>query len=230
MKLRNSLLLLFATLGGSTAAMAAQINWGSPVDSVLRDSFGVPLDDNFVVQLGYFESVLGIPFDPSADNATEWADHWKVFDQAAFDPESGYFTSSALLLADGSSSSPFASTGVNFSNQDAYIWIYNSTTPGPLTQWFLGRNYSGANVWTMPDKPVDCCDNLPPLEWSISDLDSGDVPVYGKQGGTAGDGEHIDNGNYDIQTFTFVPEPSSALLVACGGLLLALRRHRTPGV
>lgn len=208
---------------------AAQIDWGSPVDSVLRDSFGVPLDDTFVVQLGFFESVLGIPFDPSAGNAAEWADHWKVFDQAAYNPKTGYFTSSALLLANGSSSSPFASTGVNFSNQDAYVWIYNSTAPGPLTQWFLGRNYSGGNAWTLPNQPVDCCDNQPPLEWSISDLGSGDVPVYGKQGGIAGEGDHTDNGIYDLQTFTVVPEPSVALLAACGGLILVLHRRRTSG-
>lgn len=231
MKPQYYLLLLFAVLDGRSSAMAAvsaPINWGSPVDSVLRDSSGLPLDGTYVVQLGYFESGPDGPFVPSADNAADWAAHWMVFDQAAYDPQTGYFTSSARVLANGGSSSPFASVGMNFADQPAYLWIYNTTTPGPETQWFLGRN-SGTNGWTLPSKPIDCCDNLPPISWSISDFDSADVPVYGKQGNTAGDGEHTDNGIYDIQTFTFLPEPTVALLAVSGSLALVLRRRRTAG-
>lgn len=237
MKPHKLLLLLAAALLWVTPASAIQINWGSPVDSVLRDSFGVPLDDTFVVQLGYFESVLGVPFVPTAANVDSWSSHWKVFDEASaaagtFDPASGYFTSSAMLNADGGSSSASASLGVDFSNQQAYIWVHNSTTPGANTEWFLGRS-EGMAGWTLPDKPaVDCCDNLPPLEWSVSDLKGTDTPVFGKQGDVAGAGAYTVTGNYTLQTFTafsVVPEPSAWLLAALGGTGLALRRRR-PGV
>lgn len=229
MKLRNTLLVFQALIALASPAFAIQINWGSELDSDFRDSFGNSLDDAYAIQLGYFEKVLGEQFVPTSANAAEWSSHWKVFDQAAFDPSTGYFTSSVTLNADGSSSSDYADNdlGLNFLNQDAYIWIHNSETPAPDTEWFLGRS----SEWRTPESTSDCCDTRV-ISWSVSDFESSDVPVYGKQGDVTGSGSHTNDGPYTIQTFTFdtpslVPEPSSSLLLALGGVALVLRRRRT---
>lgn len=221
---RKFLLALPATILFATPAPAIQINWGSEVDSVFRDSFGVPLDTTFAIQLGYFESVLGVPFVPDASNTEDWSVRWKTFDQAAFDPAAGYFTSSAVLNADGSSSSSFADNGlgVDFSNQEAYIWIYNSETPGTLSQWFLVTT----PAWRIPEKADVCCDTRLPVEWSVSDLTNTNTPVYGKQEGVTGAGDYTVTGPYDLQTFSVVPEPSTSLLFVLGGVTAALRRRR----
>lgn len=230
MKLQKILLGLPAAIVLATPASAIQINWGSAVDSVFRDSTGTPLDETFAIQLGYFESVLGEPFVPTATNVTEWSSHWKVFDQAAFNPAEGYFTSSAVMDSTGSSDSPFATLGVDFSNQEAYIWIHNTETPDPTAEWFLGRSATASantSAWTLPAKPADDCCDTTVLEWSVTDLDSGDTPVYGKQGDQTGSGAFTVTGSgYTLQTFTFVPEPSSSLLLALGGMAVALRRRR----
>ena len=148
MKLKKMLRVLPVALVLATPASAVQINWGCEVDSVFRDSYGNSLDATFAIQLGYFESVLGVPFVPTASNASQWSAQWKVFDQATYFPDEvagpsfGYFTSSASLLANGKSSSSFAANdlGVDFSNQSAYIWIHNTENPGPTAEWFLGRS------------------------------------------------------------------------------------------
>jgi len=227
MKLQKSLLLLPTVIALATPASAVQINWGNQVDSDLRDSFGNPLDGTFAIQLGFFDKVLDEQFVPTAVNAADWSSHWKVFDQAAFNPSSGYFSSSALLRADGSSSSLFADTdeGLDFSNQDAYIWIHNTETLGTNTEWFLARS-STTSVWHIPDKVADCCDHRAPLEWSFSDLQSGTTPVFGKQGIIPGSGVYTTTGTHTLQTFTFVPEPSSSLLLALGGVAVVFRRRR----
>ena len=228
MKLPKTLLLLPTAIALATPASAVQINWGNVVDSDLRDSYGNSLNATYAIQLGFFEKVLGVQFVPTATNAADWSSHWKVFDQAAFNPLAGYFASSVMLNGDGTSSSPSADNdlGLDFSNQDAYIWIHNSETPGVNTEWFLARS-STTSVWRTPDKVADCCDNRAPLEWSVSDLTPGTTPVYGKQGNDAGSGIRSVTGPYTLQTFTFVPEPSTSLLLALGGVAMVLRRRRT---
>ena len=227
MKLRKTLLLLPIAIALATPVAAVQINWGNEIDSDLRDSFGNSLDATFAIQLGYFEKVLGQQFVPTAANTGEWSSHWKVFDQAAFDPLAGYFTSSANLNPEGTSSSTFADNdlGVDFSNQNAYVWIHNSQTPGTGTEWFLGRSAT-TPAWQIPAKVEDCCDNRPPVEWSITDLEPADAPVFGKQGGTSGAGDYSVTGPYTLQTFSVVPEPSSCLLLTLGGAAVILRRRR----
>ena len=227
MKFRNTLLLLPMAIALTTPVSAIQINWGSEVDSVLRDSYGNALDATFAIQLGYFESVLGQQFLPTAANTSEWSSRWKVFDQAAFDPLAGYFASTVNLNPDGTSSSSFADNGlgVDFSSQDAYIWIHNSETPGTGTEWFLGKS-TATPAWQIPAKIVDCCDTRPPVEWSVSDLKPTSVPVYGKQGNVSGAGDYTVTGPYTLQTFTVVPEPSSVGLFALGAVALVFRRRR----
>lgn len=229
MKLRYTLLLLPMAIALATPVSAVQINWGNEAYSALRDSFGNSLDATYAIQLGFFEKVLGQQFVPTASNTADWSSHWKVFDQAAFDPLAGYFASTAMLKADGTSSSPFASNdlGLDFSNQDTYLWVHNSKTVSTTTEWFLGRSSSSTSAWRTPDKVADCCDNRLPLEWSVSDLKTSDVPIYGKQGNVSGGGNYTTTGIYSLQTFTVVPELSSSLLLALGGVAAALRRRRT---
>jgi len=227
-KIRKLLLLLPAAIVLASPASAVQINWGCEVDSVLRDSFGNSLDETFAIQLGYFESVLGVAFVPDATNTADWSSRWKTFDQAVFDPSTGYFTSSALLKADGSSSGSFASNGlgVDFSNQDAYIWIYDSKTAAPGTEWFLGRSTT-AGGWRLPNKPADDCCDTTVLEWSVTDLTTSDTPVFGRQGIPQGAGDKtISDPGYTMQTFSVVPEPSSFLLFTLGAVIAAFRRRR----
>jgi hypothetical protein len=57
-------------------------------------------------------------------------------------------------------------------------------------------------------------------------LSTGDTPGWGSQGGVTGPGERTDTGIYDLQTHTFVPEPSSLVFAIIGtGLLLRRRRE-----
>ena len=238
MKLKKMLRILPLVLVLGTPVSAAQINWGCEVDSVFLDSMGQPLNAQFAIQLGYFESVLGVPFVPTASNASQWSAQWKIFDQATYYPDNaagygfGYFTSSASLLANGKSSSSFADNdlGVDFSNQSAYIWMHNTETPGPTAEWFLGRSATASGntaAWNFPAKPADDCCDTAVAEWSMSDLDTGDTPVYGKQKAQTGAGVFTNTtNNSTAQTFTFVPEPSSSLLLALGGVVLTFRRRR----
>ena len=55
-------------------------NWGSPVYSTFRDSYGNELDENYTFELGVFDP----SFTPGAGNVTSWAANWKVFDKANF--------------------------------------------------------------------------------------------------------------------------------------------------
>lgn len=233
MKFLKSLLVLSAALATAGPVRAIQINWGIEVDSTLRDSFGNALNDTYKIQLGFFESVLpGVQYVPTASNVSSWASQWRVFDEASFaagtfDPSSGYFTSSASLNSNGNSNSSYASVGVDFSNQEAYIWIHNTKTPGPAAQWFLGRSATASTAtpsspatanWILPPKPVaGCCDNEV-QEWSISDLDSADIPVLGRQAKV--------DGPYTMQLVA-IPEPSLSILLALGGVAAACRRRRT---
>ena len=233
MKLQKILLILPTAIVMATSASAVQINWGSAVGSDFRDSFGNSLNSNFAIQLGYFESVLGVQFVPDSSNIGEWSTHWKVLDQAAFNPEDGYFGSAAVIDSDGHSDSAFATLGVNFAEQDAYIWIYKPAIAGKDAESFLARSSTATGsgsvpgaVWRTPAKPANNCCDTDVVEWSISDLTPDDVPVYGKQGNTTGAGDYTATGTYTLQTFT-VPEPCTLLLAALGGVVITFRRRRT---
>jgi hypothetical protein len=207
-----------------TRSQALSVSWGSELFSDFRDSMGQPLDNTFFIQLGYFQSTLEDPFVPTAENVGEWASRWMIFDQAQFDPDIGYFTSTVDVNTDGSSSSPDASLGVISDGQQAYVWIYNDTTPIPGTEWFLAT----ASNWQMPEPPDYCCDNGLPLEWSVSDLSNqGVTPIWGRQTELEGSGEYTNTSSeYTLQTYTFIPEPSSFLLTAITTIACVFRRRR----
>ncbi len=211
---------------------AMSVSWFSnAISNDLRDSMGVSLNDTFYMQLGFFAN----SFTPTAGNTADWAANWRVFDQAAdyaidendtFDPSTGYFTRDSIEIdQNGHSMSPYAQVGLNFSGQEAYLWTFNKKDPVSAgTEWFLAR----ANDWVFPTyNPNECCPDLN-KQWSVSDLATV-TPVWGRQGEKLGGGTYtVTDNNYTFQTFTVVPEPSTALLTALGVAFALLRRNRRP--
>lgn len=202
---------------GAMHANAVTINWGSGVLDSLATTDGQSLDSSYQIKLGVFIN----DFVPTADNMSDWASNWRTFDQAAFNAALGYFTGTAELKPDGTSSSAAADVGVNFSDLEAYVWVFNDLAIEGATQWFLGRSDS----WVMPTANGVCCDSRPPAQWSTGDLSPADTPVFGGQGAASGGGFVYSPGNYVLQTYNVVPEPSVLLLSSLGFLMLLRRRN-----
>jgi hypothetical protein len=197
------------------------INWGSPVWSDLVNSSGVALDASFTFQLGTFAT----GFVPTSSNVGLWAANWKVFDQAVFNPSLGYYSGSANILTGGGGSSTYASTH-DFRGQTAYVWGFNTQTYGGSgMEWFWG----GASTWQFPATVNPGTPSTTPMEWSLSDLTSGDIPLYGAQGGAVGDGYASAPGTHDLQTYS-IPSVIPEAPVGGVGIVLAigtlLRRRR----
>jgi hypothetical protein len=222
-------LMLIGGIGFSNAAVVVRpgtedlpgptINWHSTVFDMIVDSKGDPLDELFTVELGLFAG----DFEPLETNVDDWLANWVVFDQADFNPVLGYFTGVAKVLPDGTSDSAEMTSGAtSFANEMAYIWIRKGDAAVAGSEWLLVNDPS----WVFPAGTTDCCGNGVPFEWATSDLDSGDVPEFGRQGGVEGSGVFTSTGDYDLQTATFpVPEPSTMglFVLAAFGLL---RRRR----
>ena len=195
-------------------------NWGSPVYSTLRDSYGNPLDASYTFQLGAFDP----SFTPTAGNVALWEANWKVFDQADFNVDFEFFQSTVDMLDDGTSTSAFAEPDYDFRGLDAYVWGFkNPSTYGTGMEWVWFR----APSWTFP-LSFDPGPPVTPTDWSTSDLVAGDVPLWGRQGTAVGLGYASApgiSGLYTLQTYTLnigpepIPEPSTIIVAA---LLLAL--------
>jgi hypothetical protein len=209
---------------------AQQLNWGSAAFSDFADSRGAVLDNTFVFEIGAFNA----GFVPNSTNIDSWQSNWKVFDRAAYngieqpvdDGISGYITGTARMLDNGRSDSLFMTPGApSFEGLSGYLWVRKGDNPVPGSEWLLTR----ANAWVFPTAIPGCCDNDTPFEWAISDMGGGDVPKWGKQGVVAGPGEFMDPSAHTLQTYTFVPEPSSAVMVLLAGSVMVLRRRRLIG-
>ena len=218
MKRQIALLTVAILALGASCSYGQTLNWSNEVFDDLTDSNGNTLDETlFVFELGSF--VNG--FVPDETNTDEWILNWRVFDTASYEQDNGHFTSTVYIQNDVTSSNPTAST-ISFAGLEAYIWIRNDDDPVPGTEWFLAR----ADDWTFPTTGGDCC-NTEVVEWSVTDLATTDVPLWGRQGGIEGPGEYsTPPGTTGLQTFTFVPEPSTAIMTAIAGLGLVLRRRR----
>lgn len=203
-----------------------QINWGSLDGSTIVDSDGNQLAAaNFTFALGAFAT----DFTPSETNVEDWFTNWYTFDNASYNAANGLFTGQYTMYDDpngnfaGVDLGDFAGAAIS---RDAYFWIYNGEQPTVGTEWFLAR----APLWKFPTLSAECCLNGLPLEWSMSDLSS-HTPLWGNQLGTEGSGVVSNfNGSADLQTYTFIPEPSSAMLVAIAAIMGLLRRSRPRGV
>lgn len=234
MKNHFALLATGILLAGGSRCFSQNLNWGGPAFSDFADSAGNTLDNTFVFELGAFSG----GFEPTASNVDSWFDHWQVFDRAFYngveqpvdDGIHGYITNwssdtdSLRMLDDGTSNSPHLSPGaLSFEGLSAFLWVRKGDEPVEGSEWLLTR----ADAWVFPTAVPGCCDEGLPVEWSLSDLDVADVPTWGKQGVTSGSGVWTENDPHTLQTYTFVPEPSSALLTVMAGLITVLRRRRT---
>ena len=223
LSIRRVLAVAAAVLCAAVPSRAEVVfNWGSPVYSTFRDSFGNPLDASYTFQLGAFDP----SFTPTAGNVSLWAANWKVFDQADFNVDFEFFQSTVDMLDDGTttSASPNATLGYDFRGLDAYIWGFkNPSTYGVGMEWVWFRDPS----WTFPTT-FDPGPPITPTDWSTSDLVAGDVPLWGRQSTAVGLGYASAPGvagTYTLQTYTLnlgpdpIPEPSTIFVAV---LLLAL--------
>ncbi len=208
--------------GGASVAQVSgdQINWGSLDGSSIVDSNGVTLEAaSFTFELGAFAS----GFTPTESNVSDWFGNWYAFGRATYHEAGGVFAGQYGMYDStytDHNNGQFEDLGIG---RDAYIWVYNSKEPLPGVEWFVAR----ANNWSFPDFFVDCCNNALPIEWSMSDLESINIPLWGNQLGIQGPGlvNHF-NGIADLQTYAVIPEPSSTLFLAFAGLMGVLRRSR----
>jgi hypothetical protein len=216
MKLRACLFVILAFLSGTTALTAQTLDWGNDVFGDVVDSTGAPLDATFIFELGAFDA----GFTPDESNVNDWIANWNVFDRAGFNASAGYFASSVRMLPDGRSDSPYLTEDSgSFEGLNAYLFVRNSDLPVPLTEWLLVR----APDWIFPVAD-DCCPGQLSIEWALSDVDG--TPVFGSVEGDPGAGVVGVPGVHDLQTYTFVPEPGTALLAALGLLFAISRRQR----
>lgn len=217
----------FASLFLRTDVSAVNVSWGSTPFDNLYDSSGAALDASFTFEIGKFAN----GFVPTYSNMVYWADNWQVFDRATngdgWDPTNSWFTSVANLESTGLSQfSPPLPAYVFAEDDIGYMWIYNSLTFDPLSEWALiGNTSADANAsddWLFPNP----ADQSTPTDESWTLLNASEV-IVGGLNNVQGDGTFSASpGTFSLQT-SVVPEPGSVLLLAAAGLLLRLQRGRS---
>ncbi|MCX6876178.1 MAG: hypothetical protein NTW21_20585 [Verrucomicrobia bacterium] len=250
-KLFLNIVVLGALSSFSHAALT--INWGSKTFSQLLDSHGTTLDDSYVFQLGAFGSYTDgvyVSYDPGAAPIGEWSGHWNVFDQADYygfvDGASktwGTFSGTVVLKNDGTSAYSGAEAGFDFRNLDAYLWIRKAdemVVGGVGSENLLVHAVAkdgGTAAWKFPQTVSDCCGSKP-VEWSVSDLNSSDMPLYGYQKAESDGSIRRGTGNTNYNSgnsgsypagylqLGAVPEPCSSVLVLVLSVLAVLDRRR----
>ncbi|RYD17815.1 MAG: PEP-CTERM sorting domain-containing protein [Verrucomicrobiaceae bacterium] len=196
---------------------AATVNWGASLESGIATSTGGTVaSSDFTFELGFFAN----SFIPTMENVDQWSANWKTFDVGGYNQSEGWVTGTAQMNSDGTSSSLAADVGVNFSEMDAYVWVYNVTSTGFQAEWFLGRSDS----WVFPTASGDDCCDTGLVEWSLDDMGTGVKPVIGAHGESVGGGVASQPGVYTIQTYA-IPEPGSLWLMTLS-LGACLRRRR----
>jgi hypothetical protein len=244
-KLASLAALLLAFLPGSSSATT--INWGTYISpsSYLFDSTGANLNDDYVFELGTFGS-----FTPTQANMSTWLANWKVFDRALAPSGSGWNSAAGVvarsatateiitaptdLLYDSVSSNASLPPFVFNQGEQAYIWVYNDTfgnlSPTPsynaALNWALVTNGLGdgspSDDWLFPAPSGHVSTTL---DWRIEDATAS--PFGGLNDSQYAGDFSSTPGAFVLQTHTApVPEPSSALLLACTGLGILLRRRR----
>lgn len=205
------------------------------MNSILVTSANAELDTYFSFEIGTFTP----GFVPTFHNTNQWEANWMVFDRAfdptPADPNDGdpegwnttdnFFVGAAEHLISGGSDSAHASSGAVFGQGTvAYLWVYNSKSIVPSSEWALVTDSAltgdTGNDWIFPDP------NDPPgtsYEWKLADAD---LAIVGAVNGNRGEGSFtVDPGTYQIQTHV-VPEPGSAILAMLALFGWAVRRQR----
>ena len=240
--MKFSIFLILLSSQVAVFSQQHQIDWGtSAVTDKIIASDGTPITlAEFTIELGGFAS----GFSPSASNVEEWVANWRVFDAVTegdtdasgpkgtvadgFVTESGptdaRFVGTGFLQVDGTSSSEDANGVDTFGpNQQAYVFIRNGDETGIDAEWLLYTSQSGgADDWIYPSVIGGQPDS--PDSWFLAEADTA---IWGAINGTIeGAGLHSDpSSDFILRTNTFVPEPSSALLLFLGALPF-LRRRR----
>ncbi len=224
---------------------ARSVAWSSSVLDNLFDSAGTiaggdfALDSTFSFEIGAFTN----GFTPTSSNLDLWAANWVVFDAATtansfWDSNISYYSSSANLNSNGTSSSAGATLGGIFAqNQVGYLWVFNDKAINSHSEWALVTDLNPVgNVgdsWVFPS-PADQLS--PDVIWALADADT---VIFGGVNGIQGAGAYTNDPNSDpnaaplepggplfsLQTHV-VPEPSSSLLIASTGLFWMLRKRR----
>lgn len=207
---------ILASAALMTVSQAQTLNWGNDFFGYVENSAGANVDTSYVFELGSFAN----GFIPNETNTASWLANWQVFDSTSYNPGNGYFTSTVYIENGVTSSNPSASTQ-SFAGMDAFIWIRKGDDPVEGSEWLLAR----AQNWIFPLTGGDCC-NTDVVEWSVNDLTGSDIPKWGRQSGVNGPGTYTSSGSSGLQTFTFIPEPSSMLLAGLAGVFLMTRRRR----
>ncbi|MDQ8192475.1 PEP-CTERM sorting domain-containing protein [Roseibacillus persicicus] len=245
MRLPQILGLVGAISVGSSIGQELTIDWGSelfPPGSVI-DSNGNPIslgdgsfnDGGYTIELGAFDGT----FVPTSDNTSSWIANWRVFDAIVandddpddfMDPgDPTRFAGRDILNSDNNSLSVDTAVDPNYEfaqGEQAYVFIRNSNATEPGSEWLLYTRSAGdSDDWEYPFVSPESHNPADDLSWMVQDADS---VVWGgiNQGTTEGAGFHASNRkDYLVQTFTFVPEPTTALLTLMGSLML-MRRQR----
>ncbi|MDZ4405379.1 PEP-CTERM sorting domain-containing protein [Prosthecobacter sp.] len=215
-------LCLVLALAWMHGAHASTIFWGSQFNDLLFDSNGQPLDTSYSFEIGSFGS-----FVPTYQNVDQWEANWKVFDRA-FDPDANgwnaaeqFFVGTVNHNLAGGSDSPDANPADVFAQDEvAYLWVYNSKSIVPSSEWALVTDGSNtANIWRFPDP----ADDSGSYNW---DLITADTPIIGGVNDMQGDGTFsVNPGTFSLQT-AVVPEPGSAFLLFAAAAAHLTRRAR----
>ncbi len=226
-KLHLLILAVLALLfGAATTSNARTVAWYSAIGDDFLHTNSTAWDSTLNFELGSF----AVGFTPTAANVSLWQSNWLTFDTAT-DANAGWnstpgiqnFTGTAQTLA-GTSGRVYSSTdpvGNNTttnqffpdghaSEQQAYIWAYNSKSFSPTTEWALIGNTAWAFPTTDPSNPVS-------IDFALGD--SGNSAILGSLSQVP-----VGPDTFSTLQTVVVPEPGSALLIAVAGILLRLRR------
>ena len=204
-----------------TSAEAITVNWGDTFFGSDIQSDGTDLDATFTFQIGTFGS-----FVPIEANAAMWSANWTVLDNATYDVGFDRFQSSFQLATDGGIPGNVISSSTGESvaiGEQVYIWVYDTDVYGFGSEWALITDADALNGddWTVPDAGDQ---SAGPLDWRVS---LATTPIFGGANDVRGEGTFTSvPPAFDLQTATYVPEPSSALLVLAGLGLFGGRRRR----
>lgn len=205
---------------------AQTVHWGNALLDTLIQSDGTEITagDGFTFQIGVFQS----GFTPTSGNPENWLANWRPLDGAAFNDDANFFNSTFDIVPDsvepqfGTSNSPEAYPGLQVqAGQQLWMFVYNNTNMDTTTELFL----AGAGTWTLPT--VANNQMIMPGGFRVSQIVS--APVFGGANDLRGGGNYSGGDpGFELQTATFIPEPSAVLLQAAGLFALCTLRRRGP--